>query len=293
MGAPCADCTLLYRVLYVQWDNNRRIDISQARSNYKLIMRRIHTDKNSSPDALLASQCVTIAWRLINDPSSYGDYVAYGSLGVEESLCPVEFERAIAFIGSAVGFVIDSNPTPPETPSMEPDTGANSPIVVIDISDDDDDDNDARAHSSHDKDTYANNTDHSSDPECQPSFVSGDQACPASALPDRDANDRRQEPTANLEHPFEPSPDESAPRRQSYNDGVPLHRIVDHRDRSSRLKFKVAWCGLNMGDVWEPYEVIKAYPAALRDYLKYLRDSKRKRLLPLMRKHPYLVEFLK
>lgn len=243
----------------MQCDESQHIDLSQARANYKLIMRRIHTDKNSSPAALLASQCVTTAWRLINDPVDYEQYADYGALGIEEVLNSDEFERSIAFIGLVAGFVHrDSNPTPPETPCAEP--------IVVDITDDEDNDHDHERVDTRDAEECVDVVDSPSDCVHEQLFVSSEQAHTTSAEPVHVDQDSRAEPSVLFDHSSGPSSGSSASRRQSYSDGVLLERIVDHRDRNKRLKFKVVWRGLNLGEVWEPYDVVKDHPAALKDY---------------------------
>lgn len=94
-------CTLLYQVLQLVMQKDGRVNRTTMTQNYKTIMKMIHTDKDQNPEALMASQCVTTAYRLLQDNDCYEAYVRAGKAGIEQLMYTYnsgEFTRAIVYI---------------------------------------------------------------------------------------------------------------------------------------------------------------------------------------------------
>lgn len=82
-------------------------------------------------------------------------------------------------------------------------------------------------------------------------------------------------------------------RRESLYDVAAILRIVDHRVRGALLTFKVEWADRDIGFTWERLDRIRCYPAILAAYLRIVRDTRKKRWIPLVRKFPDLLRFVK
>lgn len=94
----CDGCTLVYEILFCEWDDEREIDYDQAKRNYRRIIHAIHPDRNRNPAASVAAKCVTSAWAIVCNNERYSSYVQYGTNDPYCCLDAAEFRQSIAYI---------------------------------------------------------------------------------------------------------------------------------------------------------------------------------------------------
>lgn len=274
----CDGCTLVYEVLFCPWSVDREIDFDLARRNYRSIIHAIHPDRNPDPLAAIAAKCVTAAWSIVRDNERYSSYVQYGT---NDPCCCIdksEFRMAIGYISRTLLMS-------PVGGSREPaltDVPCAPAVEEIILVDDDDDDHDSGCADRVRVDTSS-------------SMVASDEdADPLSRFP---ANSPELNPVSHSSTQFDRDDQESlgcgTGRRGSIYETLGIKRVLDHRVRGVKLTIKVEWDDANVGITWEPLESLLSHHSQLAYYLKNLRDSRRKRWHPLVRKFPGLLGFVK
>jgi hypothetical protein len=53
-----------------------------------------------------------------------------------------------------------------------------------------------------------------------------------------------------------------------------IKKIIDHRNRGGRLKFKITWLNYDIGSQWVDTKVVEKEPEKLKDYLEKMSDRR-------------------